>query len=354
MTTGDVKGGTAALRFGVAGAGSLGFHHARIARDLPGVTLSGFFDAREARSAEVSESLGVRAFSALDALLDEVDALIVATPTVAHREVAVAALERGIHVFIEKPIAPSLEDADAILDAARRAGALVQVGHVERFNAAVLGARPYLDDPLFIESHRLAPFTERGTDVAVVLDLMIHDVDLVQSLVGRPVEEFQAAGAPVLTSSVDIANARISFEGGAVANLTSSRVSMERLRKVRIFQRSGYLSLNLATGEGEFLRLRRELPAFAGGEDPATVAAQIQAMAAGQGGRDLSLLVERIALKGEAGEPLRREQESFRDAALGLISPPVPGIEGRNALELALAIEARILRHVADSRPSGT
>jgi predicted dehydrogenase len=341
-----------ALRLGVAGVGSLGFHHTRIARDLPGVNLAGFFEPREARAAEVSESLGVRPFAELNALLDEVDALIVATPTVFHREVAVAALERGIHVFIEKPIAPSLEEADAILDAARRGGALVQVGHVERFNAAVLGARPYLEDPLFIESHRLAPFTERGTDVAVVLDLMIHDVDLVQSLVGRPVEEFQAAGAPVLTSSVDIANARISFEGGAVANLTSSRVSMERLRKVRIFQRSGYLSLNLATGEGEFLRLRRELPAFAGGADPAQVAAQIQALAAGEGGvRDLSLLVERIPLTGGSGEPLRREQEAFRDAALGRIAPLVPGIEGRNALELALAIEARILRHVADSRP---
>jgi predicted dehydrogenase len=332
-------------RFGVAGVGSLGFHHARIARDLPGVRFSGIFEARPARADEVQKELGVHAFASLEDLLDSVDALVVATPTTTHRDVAVAALERGIHVFIEKPIAPTLEEADEILDAAQRGGALVQVGHVERFNAAVVGARPYLDQPLFIESHRLAPFTERGTDVAVVLDLMIHDVDLVGSLIGRPVQEFQAAGAPVLTPSVDIANARITYEGGAVANLTSSRVSLERLRKIRIFQRSGYLSLDLAAGTGEFLRLKRDLPALAPGADA-------EAAMAGLLATDLSSIIERVPLAGEAGEPLRREQESFRDAILGTAPPAVPGIEGRNALEVALAIEARILRHVADTRTS--
>ncbi len=336
-------GGEGAFRLGVVGVGSLGFHHARIARDLPDVAFAGAFEADEGRARAVGEELGIPMHPTLEALLGGVDGVVVATPTTTHRDVAVAALERGIHVFIEKPIAPSLEDADEILDAARAGGALVQVGHVERFNSAVIGARPHLDNPLFIESHRLAPFTERGTDVAVVLDLMIHDVDLVGSLVGRPVREFQAAGAPVLTPSVDIANARITYEGGAVANLTSSRVSLERLRKVRIFQRSGYLSLDLARGTGEFLRLKQDLPALQPGADAE------QAMA-GLLARDLSTIIERVSLHAEAAEPLRREQEAFRDAALGRIPPMVSGVEGRTALEVALAIEARILRHVADQR----
>ncbi len=331
------------LRLGVVGAGSLGFHHTRIGRDLPEARFVGFFERSPDRAAQVAGELGVPAFGTLEELLDAADAVVIATPTTTHRDVAVAALERGVHVFIEKPIAPSLEEADEILDAAERGGALVQVGHVERFNTAVVGARPYLDEPLFIESHRLAPFTERGTDVAVVLDLMIHDVDLIGSLVGRPVEEFQAAGAPVLTSSVDIANARITYEGGAVANLTSSRVSLERLRKIRIFQRSGYLSLNLAAGTGEFLRLKRELPALEPG-------ASLEGALSGLLARDLSAIIERIPLSAEPAEPLRREQESFRDAALGRIPPAVPGVEGRSALEVALAIETRILRHVADTR----
>jgi predicted dehydrogenase len=333
------------FRIGVIGVGSLGFHHARIARDLPETHMVGFFEANPTRAAQVVEELGIRPFDSVEGLLAEVDGVIIATPTTTHRAVALAALARGVHVFIEKPIAGSLEDADAILDAANAAGALVQVGHVERFNTAVVGARPYLDRPLFIESHRLAPFTERGTDVAVVLDLMIHDVDLVGSLVGRPVESFEASGAPVLTPSVDIATARIAYEGGAVANLTSSRVSLERLRKIRIFQRSGYLSLNLATGTGEFLRLKQDLPALQPGVGT-------EAAMAGLLSKDLSAILERIPLHAEPAEPLRREQESFRDAAFGRIEPAVPGIEGRNALEVALAIEARILRHVADTRSS--
>jgi predicted dehydrogenase len=331
-------------RLGVAGAGSLGFHHVRIARDLPGAELAGFFDASEARAKEVSETLQVSATDSLEELLDRVDALIIVTPTAAHEPVAIQALERGIHVFIEKPIAPSIESADRILDAARRGGALVQVGHVERFNAAVQAAQPFLDRPLFVESHRLAPFTARGTDVAVVLDLMIHDVDLISSLVGHPIRDLRATGVPVLTASVDIANARLEFEGGAVANLTASRVSMERMRKLRIFQRSGYLSLNLADGSGEFLRLREELPAlqFEGSEGDDLPRAL--------GDRDLASLVERIPLRSNGAEPLRLEQENFVEAIRGQGAPAVTGEEGREALAVALDIESRILAHVADSR----
>jgi predicted dehydrogenase len=189
-------------------------------------------------------------------LLDGVDAVVIAVPTSAHEQVALAAIERGVHVLIEKPIAPTLAAADRILAAADAAGVLVQIGHVERFNAALRACEPYLEEPLFVESHRLAPFGPRGTDVAVVLDLMIHDLDLVLSLMKRPVRSLAAVGVPVLTHSIDIANARLEFEGGGVANLTASRVSLERMRKIRFFQRSGYISLDLAAGKGEYLRLK--------------------------------------------------------------------------------------------------
>ena len=327
-------------RLGVAGVGSLGFHHTRISRDLPGAILSGFYEPRQERAREVEEELGVRAYPTLESLLEEVDGLVIATPTTTHEEVAVQALEAGVHVLIEKPIAADLDEADRILEAASRAGAVVQVGHVERFNRALVAARPYLDEPLFVESHRLAPFTERGTDVAVVLDLMIHDVDLVGSLVGRPVEGIDATGVPVLTPSVDIANARIRYQGGVVANLTASRVSMERMRKIRIFQRSGYLSLNLADGTGHFLRLKGDLPALQGGVP------DLSSLPPG----GLLSIVERIELSAEPMEPLKLELESFRDAVQGSAPPAVSGDEGREALALALEIEERIMAHVADSR----
>jgi predicted dehydrogenase len=253
------------LKIGVVGVGSLGFHHTRILRDLPEVAPPLFFDVDTDRAGFVAGELGVTAADSLDILLDWADAIVVAVPTVEHESVAVRALERGIHVLIEKPMAPSLEAADRILDAAHGGERIVQIGHSERFNAAILAAEEYLEEPLFIESHRLAPFVPRSTDVAVVLDLMIHDVDLVQSLVGRPLLDIAGVGLPVLTPNVDIANARLTFQGGAVANLTASRVSTERMRKLRIFQRSGYISLNLADGTGEYLRLTEDLPGLPSG-----------------------------------------------------------------------------------------
>lgn len=330
------------LKMGVVGTGSLGFHHARILRDLPEVDMQGFFESRPERAREVEKELGVTARDSLDDLLERVDAVVIAVPTVDHEAVATAALSRGIHVMVEKPMAPDLASADRILQVASQGGAVVQIGHVERFNAALQAAEEYLETPLFIESHRIAPFVPRSTDVAVVLDLMIHDVDLVQALVGEPIREIAAAGMPVLTPHVDIANARLTFQRGAVANLTASRVSVERMRKLRIFQRSGYLSLNLADGTGEFLRLKEDLPFLAGGGEGL---AEIP-----QGGLDG--LVERIPLAGKPVEPLRRELENFRDACLGRGAPAVSGQDGRNALAVTLSIEERIRSHVADSRPS--
>lgn len=339
------------IRMGVAGVGSLGFHHARILGDLPEVRMAGFFDVDAHRAAFVSRELGLAPARNLRELLSEVDALVVAVPTCSHEEVALAAAGRGVHLLIEKPIAPSLEAADRILAAARRAGIVVQTGHVERFNGALRAAAPYIEAPLFIESQRLAPFRSRGTDVAVVLDLMIHDVDLVRMLVKAPLADIAAAGIPVLTRSVDIANARLTFRNGAVANLTASRVSSEGQRMLRIFQRSGYLRVDLARGRGEFLRLRRDLPALLEGVREASVED-------GKAGADpgaapgLEDIVERIPFVGFPEEPLRVELERFRDAVLGRSDPVVSGDEGRAALEITLCIEKRILDHVAHSRTS--
>jgi predicted dehydrogenase len=330
-------------RIGVAGVGSLGYHHARLLSTLPGVQASGVYDLDEVRAREVAEAFGVPAWPSLEALLDASDALVVAVPTSAHEAVAVAAAERGIHVLVEKPLAEGLAAADRILSAAGRGGAVVQVGHVERFNPVVVAASEYLDGPLFIECHRMAPFSSRSTDVAVVLDLMIHDVDLVMRIVGKPIVEVAAVGVPVLSGNVDIANARLTFEGGAVANLTASRVSLERMRKLRIFQRSGYMSLDLAAGTGSFLRLRRELPQLAGSVVPGRdEAGRIRA-------DHLSEIVEQIVLRGDDREPLARELESFRDVvALGR-PPAVSGVEGRDALAVTLTIQERIEAHVVDT-----
>jgi len=316
------------VRVGVVGAGALGFHHARILRDVPGATLVGFHERNPERAAHVAAELEVKAFPSLEALLDAIDALSVVVPTPAHYAVAAPALERGVHVLIEKPIATTLEEADALLAIARRTGAVVQTGHVERFNRAVRAALPHVDAPRFIESDRLAPFNPRGADVAVVLDLMIHDIDLVHTLVGGSAVSVAAVGVPVLTPFVDIANARLTFDSGAVANITASRVSRERMRKLRIFQQSGYLSLDLASGEGEFFRLRGDV-------DIAALAAAPLA---------LEQFVERIPLRAEEAEPLRLEFESFLAAVRGEAPVAVTGEEGREALAVALQIVADIER----------
>jgi len=330
------------VRMGVVGAGALGFHHTRILRELPDAQLVGFYESNPLRAKSVSNELGVRAFDTLDALLDAVEAISVVVPTPLHHEVAAPALERGIHVLIEKPIAATLDEADALLAIARRTGALVQTGHVERFNRAVRAALPYVEQPRFIESDRLAPFNPRGSDVAVVLDLMIHDIDLVRTFVGGGVQSVSAVGVPVLTPFVDIANARIAFEAGAVANITASRVSRERMRKLRIFQQSGYLSLDLAAGSGEFYRLRRDVDLA-------------ELVRSAQGAQALESFVERIALEAPEGEPLRLELESFLQAVQGLGPIAVSGDDGRQALAVALAIVQEIERtlpSLAAGRPA--
>jgi predicted dehydrogenase len=320
------------MRVGVAGVGRLGREHARILAEMDGAQLSAVHDADADRGAAVGAEFGVRHVERLDDLLDSSDALVVAVPTASHHPVARRALEAGLHVLVEKPVARTLEEADDLIAVAEQRGLRLAVGHVERFNGAIRSSERYLNGPRFIESLRLSPFQPRGTDVNVVLDLMIHDIDLVLGLVRAPVASLHAVGTPVLTGSVDIANARLVFENGAVAEITASRVSEERLRVLRLFQADGYLKLDLAAGGGEFLR-RREGAAPWGGEATAN-----------GGPRALSDLVEHISFHGDGREPLRLELEAFLSAVRGDASSVVSAREGRAALEVAFRIGQSIQR----------
>jgi predicted dehydrogenase len=322
---------TGTLRVGVVGTGSLGYHHARILRDAHGMRFSGFHESNAERAAKVAHELGIRSHATLQGLLDESDAVSIVVPTSAHFTVAKAVLQAGKHVLIEKPITTTLDEADALITMAKAAGVMVQIGHIERFNRAIRAALPFVDRPLFIDSDRLAPFNPRGADVAVVLDLMIHDIDLLLTLTRGRVKDVSAVGIPVLTPSVDIANARITFENGAVATITASRVSRDRMRKLRIFQRNGYLSLDLAAGTGEMYRLRRDV-------DLVSLASSAQ---------PLEAFVERLALDAPEGEPLRLELESFVSALRGELPVAVSGEDGREALAVAL----RIVRDIERALP---
>ena len=325
------------VRMGVIGAGALGFHHVRILRGMEGVAFAGFYEANGDRAVQVTKELGVPSFPSVEALLDVVDAATVVVPTPAHFAVAKVALARGKHLLIEKPIAATLAEADELVAIAKEAGALIQTGHVERFNRAIRAALPFVDAPRFIESDRLASFNPRGSDVAVVLDLMIHDIDLVRTLVGGPVAGLSAVGIPVLTPFVDIANARLEFASGAVANITASRVSRDRTRKLRIFQKSGYLSLDLGAGNGEFYRLRTDVDLA----ELAKAAASVDAF------------VERVPLEAPEGEPLRLEFESFLQAVRGEAPVMVSGEDGREALAVALRIVGEIERTLPALKGAG-
>ncbi len=316
------------LRTCVLGVGRLGSEHARILSCLPESELVGIHDTDADRGEAMAGRLGVRHFAELAPLLETAEAAVVAVPTAVHAPVAESALRHGCHVLVEKPLAPTLEEADALIELAEADDRVLGVGHVERFNPAVRTCEPYLRSPRFVESLRLAPFQPRGTDVTVILDLMIHDIDLVLSLVEGRVAAMNAVGVAVISGSVDIANARLVFDTGAVADITASRVSMERKRELRLFQPTGYLSLDLAAGTGEFLR-RRD------GSRPSR--ATDQALP----GR-LADVVERIPLRGDGEEPLALELRAFLRAARGQESRMVPARQARAALEVALDITRQI------------
>lgn len=321
-----------AIRVGVVGTGALGYHHARLLKKIEGAELVGIYDVNPARAAQVANELGTTAHESLDALLDRVEAATVVVPTSAHVEVGLAVLERGLPALVEKPLADTLPGAERLVQAAARHGAALQVGHVERFNRAVRAAQPYLEEPRFLQTERLAPFQPRGTDVAVILDLMIHDLDLILELVRAEVSEVRATGVAILTPHVDIANARVEFGNGAVALITASRVSRERTRKLRIFQPTGYFSLDLAQGNGHFYRLKPGWQDF--------------------GANKIEEIVEHVRLEAPEAEPLKLELESFLRAVRGDGEIVVTGAAGLQALALAYRVaEAIDASPLASARP---
>jgi predicted dehydrogenase len=333
------------LRVAVVGAGAFGRNHLRVYRELEHagepIQLAAIVDTNPAIAAEASQKFNIPAFETIDACLSAVgplDAASVCVPTVHHAAAAAPLLAAGLDLLIEKPLAASLADADSILDLSRKHNRIVQPGHLERFNPAVTAARRQLHQPMFFESHRLSVFTPRSLDVDVVLDLMIHDLDIVLSLVASPVREVRAVGLPVLSNKVDIANVRLEFENGCVANFTASRVSTERVRKLRFFQPHQYLSLDFARQD----LLMIDVTAAAG-MDPAQLAALAQL--AQQSGQHPSagLSLNKIAV--EQGEPLRLEIASFLNSVRTRSIPQVTAEEGRAALALALEINRAIAAH---------
>ncbi len=309
---------TKKIRVTVVGAGEFGRNHARVYREIEGVELTGIFDVDRARAASLAQEFGARAFQSLAELREFADAASVAVPTVAHAEVGCHLMALGLDVLVEKPMAASLAEADELLRSAKKHKRILQVGHVERFNPAVVAVEPVVERPLFFEVHRLGVFTPRSLDVDVIFDLMIHDLDILLALVREEVREVKAVGIPVLTDKVDIAHARLEFEGGAVANVTASRVSTERVRKMRFFQAHEYISLDYARRDA--LRVRVKQP----GPQPEFAFEKLTA---------------------PATEPLRAELKAFAEAVRTRVQPGTDGVAGRAALELAERVMTSIQEH---------
>ena len=312
------------VRTAVIGVGYLGRFHAQKYAALPGADLVAVVDANEENRTKVAAETGCRAVADFRDILGEVDAVSIATPTPLHYPIAQECLDRGLHVLVEKPITTTLEEARSLIETAARRGRVLQVGHLERFNAAILALAGTLRTPRFVESHRLTPFKERGTDVNVVLDLMIHDIDLIQSLVGAPIESIDAVGSSVFSAGLDIANARIRYANGCVANTTASRVSMKMERKLRLFQDDAYISIDL---QQKILTIVRKPPP--GAEVPT-----------GQ-----VLIEERTYDQGDA---LLHEIEAFLHSVRTGTPPVVSGEDGLRALETA----TRITQMVQDGAQS--
>jgi predicted dehydrogenase len=303
------------VRIAVIGVGYLGQHHARIYAAMEGVTLVGIADTDRVRAQQIAAKYGTDVFTDTRELIDRVDAVSVAVPTVGHGDVALPFLAAGKAVLVEKPLAASVEEADRLIAAAEQSGAVLAVGHTERFNPAIEAARPMIESPRFIEVHRLGTFPERSLDIDVIFDLMIHDLDVLLALVRSDVVSVEAVGVNVLTPRTDIANARLRFASGCIANLTASRISRDRVRKIRFFQKNTYVSVDYAAREVEVFKLIREdgRPAINGGRLPVV-----------------------------DDEPLRRELADFVEAARTGKKPGVTGREGRDALALATLVAEKM------------
>jgi len=306
------------LRVGVIGVGYLGRFHARIYNDMPGVELVGIADTDKIAADKVAAQYSTRAHYDSFALLDSVDVVSIVVPTSLHREVAVPYLERGIHMLLEKPVASTLEDAQFIVDTAKQSGAILQIGHLERFNAGIMALADQVNEPRFIEAHRLSPFVDRATDVDVVTDLMIHDIDIVLALVKDKLTYISATGTQVLTDHIDIANARLEFANGAVANVTASRVSNKKLRRVRVFSRNAYHAINFVD---------QQLEEVCAGD-----------ISEGSSYPEIIHTTHNIM----PTQPLDAELESFIDAVRSDSTPLVSGEDGLEALRVAMMVADKI------------
>ena len=338
------------LKTAVVGAGAFGRNHLRVLAELAAsghpVELTAVVDAHPATAQAAAQKYAIPAFASVEELLAAnlgLHAAIVAVPTIHHASTAAKLLTAGVDLLIEKPLAASLEEADRILALAAQHGRIVQPGHLERFNPAVLAARSHLNRPMFFESHRLSIFTPRSLDVDVVLDLMIHDLDIVLSFVPSPIREVRAVGLPVLSRKVDIANVRLEFENGCIANFTASRVSTETVRKLRFFQPRQYLSLDFARRDLLLIDVSEAAVAAAATLDPAQFAALAAAHAAKGGHPTAGLNLKKLDV--QEAEPLRLEIESFLNSVRTRTQPEVTAQQGRAALALALEINQAIADH---------
>jgi predicted dehydrogenase len=333
---------TSTLRAGVVGVGHIGRNHARILSELPGVKFAALLDSDPARAREIASAYGAEPVADLDAFADRIDAASIATPTPAHFPIASALIQRGKHVLIEKPIAENADQARELVALAARHGVILQVGHIERFNPVLSALEQRLDHPRFIEAHRLSPYPNRSTEIGVVLDLMIHDLEIILHLVKSPVASVDAVGIAVLSQREDIANARLRFENGCVANVTASRISPERMRKLRVFQENAYLSLDYGAQSGYIFRL-----ADAG----AIESSLLKKLLAGKDSTIVSEFAGRKIVREpveiEKGEPLKREIEAFLKCCAEGAEPAVSGRQATLALELAVEITRLIDTHAA-------
>lgn len=311
------------LRTAAIGVGSLGRHHARVLKALTDegkLEFVGVCDASEETAKLIAQEHKSDHFTDWRELLDKTDAVSIATPTETHSEIAIDFLKRGVHVLVEKPIARTLAEADAMISAARESGAKLMVGQLERYNPAIVALRPHVTKPLYFEIHRISPFPARSLDVDVVLDVMIHDLDMVSWFVGDEIAEIRAVGIPILTDKVDASNVRLEFKNGTVANITASRVGAEKIRKMRFYQPNAYVAVDYVT---KYAALTSLAP---GAENPL-----------------FGIKINRLEINDV--EPLRAEIEAFVDSIAEDKTPPVTGEEGRKALSLALGVLEKIEEH---------
>jgi predicted dehydrogenase len=318
------------LKIGVVGAGHLGKIHLKLLLELKDTfEVIGFYDTDRENAKIVNRSFRVKSFKSVELLIEEADVIDIVSPTISHYDCASLAIRSNKHVFIEKPITQTVLEAETLMKLSREAGVKVQVGHVERFNSALISAQDYVNQPLFIESHRLAEFNPRGTDVPVVLDLMIHDLDIVLKLVNSTVKSVQASGVSVVSDTPDIANARIEFNNGCVCNLTASRMSLKNMRKSRIFQKDAYISIDYLEKKTEVIRLKNIKPSEE--IDPLAVVLDL-----GKGKRKKQIYFENPNI--EENNAIKDEFISFANAINEDIEPEVSITDGLRALELAVVI----------------